>query len=31
LIAGIAHDLDAVIVTRNIDDVARQGLRTLVY
>jgi predicted nucleic acid-binding protein len=31
LIAGIAHDLDAIVVTRNIDDYARQGVRTLAY
>jgi predicted nucleic acid-binding protein len=31
LIAGIAIDLDAVVVTRNRKDFARQGVRTLEY
>lgn len=31
LIAGIATDLDAVVVTRNRKDFARQGIRTLEY
>lgn len=31
LIAGIADDLDAVVVTRNGRDFARQGIRTLEY
>lgn len=31
LIAGIAIDLDAVVVTRNRKDFVRQGIRTLEY
>ncbi|HEX5589808.1 MAG TPA: type II toxin-antitoxin system VapC family toxin [Candidatus Limnocylindrales bacterium] len=31
LIAGIAIDLDAIVVTRNRRDFARQGVRTLEY
>ncbi|OGO57443.1 MAG: hypothetical protein A2V84_06785 [Chloroflexi bacterium RBG_16_70_13] len=31
LIAGLAIDLDAVVVTRNRKDFARQGIRTLAY
>ena len=31
LIAGIADDLDAVVVTRNRRDFERQGIRTLEY
>ncbi|MEW5991328.1 MAG: PIN domain-containing protein [Chloroflexota bacterium] len=31
LIAGVAVDLDAVVVTRNRKDFARQGIRTLEY
>ena len=31
LIAGIAFDLDAVVVTRNRRDFARQGVQTLEY
>jgi predicted nucleic acid-binding protein len=31
LIAGVAVDLDAVVVTRNRSDFARQGVRTLEY
>lgn len=31
LIAGIATDLDAVVVTRHRKDFARQGIRTLEY
>jgi predicted nucleic acid-binding protein len=31
LIAGVAAELDAIVVTRNGRDFARQGIRTLAY
>lgn len=31
LIGGIAHELDAIVVSRNGKDFARQGVRTLDY